>query len=248
MLVGIPWLLFGQANKSGLSIAIGLHQSAPLTIDRFYETSPDISFQSNNSVSLEGRIRYRRSLGEKFALVAGLGFGGYAYNFSIEATEAFVGFPNQAFPYRENTFTTVHAVGEVMGEWSVSLAERWSLGLALGVQIAGFPNYWYRFGYIILDEAVTGPLQERFGYSYLLNPRDRIFIAPRFGLGTRYDIGPNLSVMMNIVGLYTNQLPIQDAQFFWNDLVSAVRYEGEFSQPYRFLGIELEVMYWLVRP
>lgn len=216
ILICIPWLLFGQANKTGLSVAIGVHQSAPLAIDRFCETSPEFSFQSSSSVSLEGRVRYRWALGDKFALVAGLGLGGYAYAFTIEATEAFVGFPNQAFPYRENTFTTVHAVGEVMGEWSVPVSERWSLGLALGLQVAFFPNYRYRFGYIILDDAVVGPLREQFGYSYILNPRDRIFIAPRFGLGPRYDIGPNLTVMMNIVGLYTNQLPIQDAQFFWN--------------------------------
>ena len=247
ILICIPWLLSGQGSKSGLSIAIGAHQSAPLTIDRFYATSPEFSFQSGNSVSLEGRVRYRRFLGDQFAVVAGLGVGGYAYAFTLEASEAFLGIPNQALSYRENYFTTVHAVGEVMGEWSVPIAERWSLGLALGLQVALFPNYRYRFGLSVREDNVS-TLQVRFGYSYIVNPQDKIFIAPRFGLGPRYDIGSNLTVIMNIVGLYTNQLPIQDAPFYWNDLGSAVRYEGTFSQPYRFLGLELEVVYWLARP
>ena len=243
ILVCIPWLLFGQANKTGLSVAIGIHQSAPLTIDRFYDTSPEFSFRSGNSVSLEGRVRYRRSLGEKFALVAGLGFGGYAHSSIIYASESFLG-GDRKRPVQDenNTFTMVHTVGELMGEWSIPISGRLSLGLALGVQAAYFPKLNYRFGYTIIDDMLG--TYRLFGYSYVLNPRRRFAIAPRFGIGPRYDIGPHFTIAASLVGLYSRHLPIENARFFWGSSNPSFRYEGEFSQPYRFLGVELEVIYW----
>lgn len=246
MLICLPWLLLGQANKTGLSVAIGVHQSAPLAIDRFYETSPDISFQSGNSVSLEGRVRYRRLLGEKFALVAGLGMGGYAYSSMIYASKSFLGgVRTRAVQEEYNTFTMVHTVGELMGEWSIPISERLSLGVVLGVQAAYFPRLNYRFGYTIIDDRLG--MYRLFGYSYVLNPRRRFAIAPRLGFGPRYDIGTNFTVAASVVGLYSRHLPIEDAQFFWGSSDPSFRYEGEFSQPYRFLGIELEVVYWLTQ-
>ena len=246
MLVCIPWLLFGQANKTGLSVAIGAHQSAPLAIDRFYETSPDISFQSGNSVSLEGRVRYRRSLGEKFALVAGLGVGGYAHSSIIYASKPFLGGDRERpVQDKNNTFTTVHTVGELMGEWSIPLSGHLSLGLALGFQAAYFPKYPYSFSYTIIDDRIG--TYQLFGYFYELNPHSRFAIAPRFGFGPRYDIGNDFTVAASLVGLYSRHLPIEDAQFFWGSSDPSFRYEGEFSQPYRFLGIELEVVYWFTQ-
>jgi hypothetical protein len=241
----IDTVTFAQKNeitirKNGLRAGFHTFLTEKERINRAYQNRLNADFESQPTVSFEGRLEYSRLLKEDIEISGGINIGVYPYDFRLTISEEFSSNSKSLVYYsKDRTAATYFGFKLCIGY------KKW-IGVSQYVSVnAGF-NYVFftsqTFSYSI-SSSDNQQTYKLFETRTNINASRKGFIAPELSFRYNQKVGRMLVPYIAINGVYSKNEPIFGREFsiFGKNETKT----GTFSRRFIHAGIELGMMmFW----